>query len=136
MKISEFKESVVQVIRERSINAISKLQQRNIENIASALEFYKKNKHTDKKEPFIKLLKKLGKEKVALAKELDMKVSGMYKDAEYKGESVNEGASSEEKRIAMLAVKKQAKYRNVSLSQAIQDQINALEELKRQYKGK
>ena len=51
-------------------------------------------------------------------------------------ESVNEGASSEEKRIAMLAVKKQAKYRNVSLSQAIQDQINALEELKRQYKGK
>ena len=175
MKLSEFKEAVKNVLRERSINAISKLQQRNIENIASALEFYKKNKHTDKKEPFIKLLKKLGKEKVALAKELDMKVSGMYKDAEYKGESVvseddtpcwdthkvgnpktkissktgkrvnncvpknesvNEGASSEEKRIAMLAVKKQAKYRNVSLSQAIQDQINALEELKRQYKGK
>ena len=175
MKLSEFKEAVKNVLRERSINAISKLQQRNIENIASALEFYKKNKHTDKKEPFIKLLKKLGKEKEALAKELDMKVSGMYKDAEYKGESVvseddtpcwdthkvgnpktkissktgkrvnncvpknesvNEGASSEEKRIAMLAVKKQAKYRNVSLSQAIQDQINALEELKRQYKGK
>ena len=136
MKLSEFKEAVKNVLRERSINAISKLQQRNIENIASALEFYKKNKHTDKKEPFIKLLKKLGKEKAALAKELDMKVSGMYKNAEYKGESVNEGASSEEKRIAVLAVKKQAKYRNVSLSQAIQDQINALEELKRQYKGK
>ena len=136
MKLSQFKEEVKNVLRERSINAISKLQQRNIENIASALEFYKKNKHTDKKEPFIKLLKKLGKEKAALAKELDMKVSGMYKNAEYKGESVNEGASSEEKRIAMLAVKKQAKYRNVSLSQAIQDQINALEELKRQYKGK
>ena len=138
MKISEFKESVVQVIRERSINAISKLQQRNIENIASALEFYKKNKHTDKKEPFIKLLKKLGKEKVALAKELDMKVSGMYKNAEYKGESIeesiNEGPSTEEKRIAMLAVRKQAKYRSVSLEQAIQDQINALEELKRDAK--
>ena len=136
MKLSEFKEAVRKVLRERSINAISKLQQKNVENIAKALEFYKKNKHTDKKEPFIKLLKKLGKEKAALAKELDMKVSGMYKNAEYKGESVNEGASSEEKRIAMLAVKKQAKYRNVSLSQAIQDQINALEELKRQYKGK
>ena len=136
MKLSEFKEAVRNVLRERSINAIAKLQQKNVENIAKALEFYKKNKHTDKKEPFIKLLKKLGKEKEALAKELDMKVSGMYKNAEYKGESVNEGASSEEKRIAMLAVKKQAKYRNVSLSQAIQDQINALEELKRQYKGK
>ena len=46
-------------------------------------------------------------------------------------ESVNEGASSEEKRIAMLAVKKQAKYRNVSLSQAIQDQINAIRRIKK-----
>ena len=258
MKLSEFKEAITKVLRERSINAIAKLQQKNVENIAKALEFYKKNKHTDKREPFIKLLKKLGKEKESLAKELDLKVSGMYKNAEYKGEnvvmnhdgksapygsgyekvneasfrpnsgtksggthgldsrkyelkrdvkgvkigdytnitlpkgtiiynipggvfahhrslrsyesgmnkyfnkptfrgisvrrekntilsieknskileSVNEGASSEEKRIAMLAVKKQAKYRNVSLSQAIQDQINALEELKRQYKGK
>ena len=137
MKLSQFKEEVKNVLRERSINAISKLQQKNLDDISKALEYFKKNKHTDKKEPFIKLLKKLGKVKIDLAKELDMKVSGMYKDAEYKGESVvNEGASSEEKRIAMLAVKKQAKYRNVSLSQAIQDQINALEELKRQYKGK
>ena len=62
-KLSEFKEAVRNVLRERSINAISKLQQKNVENIAKALEFYKKNKHTDKKEPFIKLLKKLGKEK-------------------------------------------------------------------------
>ena len=138
MKLSEFKEKVTQVLRERSINAISKLQQKNLDAISKALEFYKKNKHTDKKEPFIKLLKKLGKEKEALAKELDMKVSGMYKNAEYKGESVeesiNEGPSTEEKRIAMLAVRKQAKYRSVSLEQAIQDQINALEELKRDAK--
>ena len=34
----------------------------------------------------------------------------------------------------MLAVRKQAKYRNVSLEAAIQDQINALEELKRDAK--
>lgn len=49
-------------------------------------------------------------------------------------ESINEGPSTEEKRIAMLAVRKQAKYRNVSLGEAIQDQINALEELKRDAK--
>ena len=49
-------------------------------------------------------------------------------------ESINEGPSTEEKRIAMLAVRKQAKYRNVSLESAIQDQINALEELKRDAK--
>lgn len=88
MKLSDLKETITQVLRERSINAISKLQQKNLDAISKALEFYKKNKHTDKKEPFIKLLKKLGKEKEALAKELDMKVSGMYKNAEYKGESV------------------------------------------------
>lgn len=49
-------------------------------------------------------------------------------------ESVNEGASTEEKRIAMLAVRKQAKYRNVDLATAIQDQIRALEELQRDVK--
>ena len=88
MKLSELKEAIRNIIRERSVNAISKAQQKNLDDIAKALEFYKKNKHTDKKEPFIKLLKKLGKEKERLAKELDDKVSGMYKNAEYKGESV------------------------------------------------
>ena len=56
------------------------------------------------------------------------------KDDKKKDESVNEGVSTEEKRIAMLAVRKQAKYRNVSLESAIQDQINALMELKRDAK--
>ena len=88
MKLSDLKEEIKNIIRERSVNAISKAQQKNFDDIAKALEFYKKNKHTDKKEPFIKLLKKLGKEKERLAKELDDKVSGMYKNAEYKGESV------------------------------------------------
>ena len=49
-------------------------------------------------------------------------------------DAINEGASTEEKRIAMLAVRKQAKYRNVDLLTAIQDQIRALEELKRDAK--
>ena len=49
-------------------------------------------------------------------------------------EPVNEGPSTEEKRIAMLAVRKQAKYRNVDLASAIQDQINALKELQRDVK--
>ena len=88
MKLSDLKEEIKNMIRERSVNAISNAQQKNFDDIAKALEFYKKNKHTDKKEPFIKLLKKLGKEKERLAKELDDKVSGMYKNAEYKGESV------------------------------------------------
>ena len=44
MKISEFKEAVTQVLRERSINAISKLQQKNIEDVQKALDLYKKVK--------------------------------------------------------------------------------------------
>ena len=96
MKLSELKTEITSMLRERSINAISKLQQDNLDKISKALDFYKKNKHTDKREPFIKLLKKLGDEKKKLAKELDMKVSGMYKDAEYKGESVvNESVVNE-----------------------------------------
>ena len=47
---------------------------------------------------------------------------------------LDEGPSTEEKRIAMLAVRKQAKYRNVDLASAIQDQINALMDLQRDIK--
>ena len=49
-------------------------------------------------------------------------------------DSIEEGASTEEKRIAMLAVRKQAKYRNVDLATAIRDQIRELEELERDAK--
>lgn len=52
--------------------------------------------------------------------------------AEEVEEPINEGPSTEEKRIAMMAAKKQAEFRDVSLEQAIQDQINALEALKRE----
>lgn len=85
MKISEFKEAVKQALRERSVNAIRKAQDKNLDDIQKALDFYKKNKHTDKKDAFIKVLKKLGKEKESLSKELETKIASMYKNAEYKG---------------------------------------------------
>jgi hypothetical protein len=86
MKLSELKEAIRTVIRERSVNAISKAQQKNASDIEKALEFYKKNKHTDKKEAFVKVLKKLGEERKRLEKEMDDKVSSLYRNAEYKGE--------------------------------------------------
>ena len=49
-------------------------------------------------------------------------------------ESINEGPSKEEFRIAAMAIKKQAKFRNVSPEQAIQDQLNALKLLQRYIK--
>ena len=83
--------------------------------------------------------------KMSGSHKLANKILKSFKDAQQKQEGrisigdmmedvINEGPSSEEKRIAMLAVRKQAKYRQVSLEQAIQDQINALEELKRDAK--
>ena len=47
---------------------------------------------------------------------------------------VNEGASTEEKRIVMLAVRKIAKYRNVPIDQSVVDVIRAAEELERDIK--
>jgi hypothetical protein len=49
-------------------------------------------------------------------------------------ESVNEGASTEEKRIVMMAVKKIAKYRNVPLDYAVGDVMRAAQELERDIK--
>ena len=86
MKLSDLKESIRGALRERSINAISKAQQKNLEDIQKALDFYKKNKHTDKKDAFIKVLKKLGVEKKKLQDEMELKVTSLYKNAEYKGE--------------------------------------------------
>ena len=49
-------------------------------------------------------------------------------------ESVNEGYSTEEKRIVMMAVRKLAKYRNVPLDYAINDLLGAGKELERDIK--
>lgn len=99
MKLSELKEQIKTMIHERSINAISKAQQKNASDIEKALEFYKKNKHTDKKEPFIKLLKKLGDEKKKLEKEMDIAVSSKLKNVGLsdKFESVNESTGYDSK---------------------------------------
>ena len=52
----------------------------------------------------------------------------------YVEESVNEGYSTEEKRIIMMAVRKLAKYRNVPLEYAITDLLGAGQELERDIK--
>ena len=91
MKLSQLKEQIKQVIRERGVGTIQKEYQKTLEEIEKALEFYKKNKLTDKKDAFVKVLKQLGEKKKALQHELDMKVQSMYRNAEYQGESVTEG---------------------------------------------
>ena len=54
------------------------------------------------------------------------------KEEEPGTQTIDEGASEEEKRIAMNAAKRQAKYRSVDMATAIQDQIRALKEIARE----
>ena len=63
-------------------------------------------------------------------KELEAKAKQMFK-ARRSESVVTEGASTEEKRIVMLAVKTIAKYRNVPIDQSVVDVIRAAEELQR-----
>lgn len=94
MKLSQLKEEIKGIIRERGVAAIQKEYQKTIEEIEKALDFYKKNKNTDKKDAFVKVLKQLGEKKKALQNELDLKVQSMYRNAELKAdESVNEDAN-------------------------------------------
>lgn len=94
MKLSQLKEEIKGIIRERGVASIQKEYQKTIEEIEKALDFYKKNKNTDKKDAFVKVLKQLGEKKKALQNELDLKVQSMYRNAELKAdESVNEDAN-------------------------------------------
>ena len=63
----------------------------------------------------------------------NQKLHSMLGDLYYESadESMNEGASSEEKRIVMLAVRKIAKYRNVDIKTAAGDVYRAAMELER-----
>lgn len=82
---NQIKEVIRKIINERSINAIAKAQQKNASDIEKALDFYKKNKHTDKKDAFIKVLKRLGDEKTKLSKEMDAAVSSKLRNVGYQG---------------------------------------------------
>jgi len=86
MNISQLKEEIKSIVEGRGVKTIQKDYSQVLSDIEKALEFYKKNKDTDKKDAFVKVLKKLGEKKKKLAKELDDKVSGMYKNAKYQGE--------------------------------------------------
>ena len=88
MKLSEFKEAIRKVIeakRGRGIKTIQSDIEKNNADIKKALDFYIKNKETDKAKAFIEVLKKLNKKKQELSQEFDDKISGMYKNAEFQG---------------------------------------------------
>ena len=88
MNLQGLKSIIREVLNERSINAISKQQQKNAENVAKALELYKKSKNDKESRPYkksIELLRKLTDEKKKLAKEMDIAVSSKMRNVGYAG---------------------------------------------------
>jgi hypothetical protein len=89
---------------------------------------------------FTKLLKYVEKGGLPQRMELVSAIAGRPNNPKQKkiikmfNESVNEGYSTEEKRIVMMAVRKLAKYRNVPLDYAINDLLGAGQELERDIK--
>ena len=88
MSLQGLKSIIREVLNERSINAISKAQQKNADNVAKALELYKKTKNDKESKPYkksIELLRKLNDEKKKLAKEMDIAVSSKMRNVGYAG---------------------------------------------------
>jgi hypothetical protein len=103
MKVSQLKEQVRSILRERSVKAIQKDYSNVVSDMEKHLELYKKSKGTPEEKKHIGHLKTLTQKKKSLQKELDLAVANLYKNAELKvEESVNEDIEPQTKKIASL----------------------------------
>ena len=75
------------VTEARGAKLIQREYDKTVGEIETTLESYKKAKGTPKAAGFVSKLKELNARKKSLEKELDTKISGLYKDAELKQES-------------------------------------------------
>lgn len=93
MKLSQLKEEIRGIIRERSINAIQKDYAKVVADMEHHLELYKKSKGTPEEKKHIASLKALTAQKKKFQSEIDTKVASLYRNAELKvDESVNEAS--------------------------------------------
>jgi hypothetical protein len=91
MKVSQLKEQIRGIIRERSVKAIQKDYSNVVSDMEKHLDLYKKSKGTPDEKKHIGHLKDLTAKKKKLQAELDLAVANLYKNAELKvEESVNE----------------------------------------------
>jgi hypothetical protein len=84
MNLSQLKEQVRNILRERSVKAIQKEYSNVVDDIQKHLELYKKSKGTPEEKKHVGHLKTLGEKKKKLQVELDLAVAGLYKNAELK----------------------------------------------------
>ena len=129
-------------LKENNLNELLQEFNKYKESINEAMAFvviYKKknNKQSEVAYTSEKEAKKFLKDIGGKGKIVRKNVKGSMKTPSgqpLKFKVLNEGPSREEFRIAAMAIRKQAKYRNVSAEQAIQDQLNALKLLQRYIK--
>jgi hypothetical protein len=84
MNLSQLKEQVRNILRERSVKAIQKEYSNVVDDIQKHLELYKKSKGTPEEKKHVGHLRTLGEKKKKLQVELDLAVAGLYKNAELK----------------------------------------------------
>jgi len=124
------------VTSELSINEVDTKKAEQIRKAASGYvgpKFAKKASDED-----ILAMADLKDEKASLynrhLKDIMGKISKLQKKYNIKESVINEGYSTEEKRIVMMAIKKLAKYRNVPIDQSVNDLLGAGAELQRDIK--
>ena len=88
MKLSELKEQIRGIIRERSVKTIQKDYSNVVSDMEKHLELYKKSKGTPEEKKHIGHLKDLTAKKKKLQAELDIAVSNLYKNAELKVDEI------------------------------------------------
>jgi hypothetical protein len=130
------KEKVISELTEESINEVDTKKAEQIRKAASGYvgpKFAKKASDED-----ILAMADLKDEKASLynrhLKDIMGKISKLQKKYNIKESVINEGYSTEEKRIVMMAIKKLAKYRNVPIDQSVNDLLGAGAELQRDIK--
>jgi hypothetical protein len=84
MNLSQLKEQVRNILRERSVKAIQKEYSSVVDDIQKHLELYKKSKGTPDEKKHVGHLKSLGEKMKKVWAELDKAVAGLYKNAELK----------------------------------------------------
>ena len=130
------REKAISEMNEVSINEVDTKKANQIRKAAAGYvgpKFAKKASDED-----ILVMADLKDEKASLynryLKDIMGKISKLQKKYNIKESVINEGYSTEEKRIVMMAVRKLSKYRSVPIDQSINDLLGAGAELQRDIK--
>ena len=140
----QLRKIVREIMREKAISemnevSINEVDTKKADTIRKSMPGYVGPKFAKKaSDEDILLMADLKDEKASLynryLKDIMGKISKLQKKYNIKESVINEGYSTEEKRIVMMAVRKLSKYRSVPIDQSINDLLGAGAELQRDIK--